>query len=219
MVVVPLTVIAIALLGRHREAGFGEIVPLFIMTSTLAARNLMLWGYDGAGIRTLFLLPFQSRDLVLSKNVAWLAGALLEAGLAFAVLAAIRGPQVIPQLPLMVSGFLAVMFVGAALGTWISIVHPKRAPTHGMSRRSPGGIVGVGIYLAVLAVAAAVVLGVVVVQRLVPDAADASASLAFTSITLVACVGIWWLSMSRHADELERQRERMVEEIGKSTED
>ncbi len=219
MIVMPLTVVAIAFLGRHREAGFGEVMPLFIMTSTLAARNLMLWGYDGAGIRTLFLLPFRSRDLVLTKNVAWLAGAFLEAALAFGVLAAVRSSQVLPQLPLMVSGYLAVVFVGASLGTWVSIAHPKKAPTQGVSRRSPGGIVGIGVYLAVLVVATALVFGVVVVRKLAPDSADAAASLGFTSFALVVCVALWWLSMTRHADELDRQRERMVEELAKSTED
>lgn len=219
MIVMPLTVTAIAFIGRHREAGFGEIMPLFIMTSTLAARNLMLWGYDGAGIRTLFLLPFQARDLVLSKNVAWLAGAFLEAAIAFGVLAAVRTGQIVPQLPLMVSGYLAVVFVGASLGTWVSIAHPKRAPTQGVSRRSPGGVVGIGVYLAVLVVAAALVFGVVVVRKLAPDAADAPAALGFTSFALVVCVAIWWLSMTRHADELERQRERMVGELAKASDD
>jgi hypothetical protein len=36
---------------------------------------------------------------------------------------------------------------------------------------------------------------------------------------MVVCASLWWLSMSRHADELERRRERMIEELAKSTED
>lgn len=219
MIVMPLTVTAIALIGRHRETGFGEIMPLFIMTSTLAARNFMLWGHDGPGIRTLFLLPFQPRDLVLTKNVAWLAGALLEAAVAFAVIVAIRHANTMSLLPIMISGYLAVMFVAASFGTWVSIAHPKKAPSAGVSRRSPGGVVGLGVYLAVLVVAGAILLGVVVVRSLAPDAYDAPASLGFTSFALVVCMAIWWLSMSRHADELERRRERMVEELAKSTED
>lgn len=219
MVVMPLTVIAIALLGRNREAGFSEIMPLFVMTSTLAARNLMLWGYDGAGIRTLFLLPFQARDLVISKNVAWLAGAFLEATIAFAGMVVIRSTHMVQDLPLMVSGYLAVVFVGAMLGTWVSIAHPKKPPSSGVSRRSPGGVVGLGVYLAILVVAAAILLGVVVVRSLAPDPLDAPASLGFTVFTLVVCASLWWLSMTRHADALERRRERMIDELAKSTED
>jgi len=189
------------------------------MTSTLASRNLMLWGYDGPGIRTLLLLPFQPRDLVLTKNVAWLASTLVEATIAFTLIALIRRSNVVPLLPLMISGYLAVVFIAASLGTWVSIAHPRKAPTQGVSRRSPGGIIGIGVYLAILAVAGAVLLGVVVVRSLAPDAYDAPASLGFTCFVLVVCVALWWLSMSRHADELERRRERMVEELAKSTED
>ncbi len=217
MVVMPLTVAVLAVIGRTREAGFGEILPLFVMTSTLAARNLMLWGYEGAGIRTLFLLPFDSRDLVLTKNVSWVTGSLLEAALAFGVLLAIRPASVLPSLGLMVTGYLAVVFVGGAFGTWVSIVHPTRARTEGMSRRGPGGMVGLFAYLAVLAVAAAIVLGIVAARSLAPDAYDGAASLAVTSIALAGCFAVWWISLSRHADELERQREKMIEAIAKTS--
>ncbi len=217
MVVMPLTVAVLAVIGRTREAGFGEILPLFVMTSTLAARNLMLWGYEGVGIRTLFLLPFDSRDLVLSKNVAWVTGSLLEAALAFAILLALRPASVLPSLGLMATGYLAVVFVGGAFGTWVSIVHPTRARTEGMSRRGPGGIVGLLAYLAVLVVAAAIVLGVVAARSLTPDAYDGAASLVVTTLALLACFAIWWISLSRHADELERQREKMIEAIAKGS--
>jgi hypothetical protein len=219
MLVMPLMLTGIVLIGRHREAGFGEFLPLFIMTSTLSTRNLMLWAHDGAGIRTLFLLPFTSRDLVLSKNAAWLSGALFETAFAFTVIGVVRRAQVLPLLPSMITGYLAVVFVAASLGTWVSITKPKKAITVGLSRRGPGGVVGFGIYLAILLVAGAVTFGVFVVRKLAPAAAVGPASLAFTMLALVACIAIWWLSMSRHADELERQREKLIEELAKSTED
>ena len=217
MVVMPLTVAAIALVGRSREAGYGEILPVFVMTSTLAARNLMLWGHDGAGIRSLFLLPFDARDLVLTKNIAWLAGAFLESAVAFGLLVALRPAAVLPQLPLMATGYSAVVFVGAAFGTWVSITRPTRMRTDGMTRRSPGGIVGFVAYLAVLVVAAAIVLGVMAARSLAPDAYDAAASLGVTFVALGLCIVVWHLSMTRHADELERQRERMIDAIAKSS--
>ncbi len=216
MIVVPLTVVAITLIGRTREAGYGELLPLFVMTSTLAARNLMLWGHDGAGIRSLFLLPFQPRDLVLSKNVVWLVGAFLEAGLAFAALAALRPTSVVPFLPVMITGYAAVTFAGGALGTWVSITRPSKPQERGLSRRGPGGVVGLFAYLAVLVLAGTIVLAVVATRSLAPDAYDDLASLLVTSVAVIVCAALWWLSLERNADELERHREQMIGEIAKT---
>ncbi len=216
MIVVPLTVVAITLIGRTREAGYGELLPLFVMTSTLAARNLMLWGHDGAGIRSLFLLPFEPRDLVLSKNVVWLVGAFLEAGLAFATLAALRPASVMPLLPVMITGYAAVTFVGGALGTWVSITRPSKPQERGLSRRGPGGVVGLVAYLVVLILAGAILLAVIATRSLAPDAHDGLASLLVASLALIVCVALWWLSLERNADELERHREQMIGEIAKT---
>ena len=84
MAVIPLTVIGVSFLRRPAESGqLSSLLPLFIMVVSLAGRNLMMWGYDGPGVRTLFLIPMRARDLVLSKNLVWLASSLLEATLIF----------------------------------------------------------------------------------------------------------------------------------------
>jgi hypothetical protein len=216
MVVVPLTVVVIAVLGRSRERGFDVLLPAFVMTSTLSARNLMLWGFDGAGIRSLFLLPFTARDLVLTKNLVWLGTAFLEAGVTLTALTIARPARFLPELPLLGLGYAAVAFAAGAVGTWVSITHPTKPRERGMSRRSPGGVMGLLAYLAVLVLGAAIVLAILAVRSLTPDPYDELGSHAVVVVALVACAGLWWLAMDRHADALERSREKLVDVIGKS---
>jgi len=214
--IVPLSVVFVSVLGGARETGFDTILPMFIMTGTLASRNLALWSYDGPGIRTLFLMPFTPRDLVLSKNLSWLTSTFAEAGFTFAVLTALRPGRFLPMLPVLVTGFAAVTFTAAAVGTWVSIAHPMKFQERGFTRRSPGGVTGLLAYLVVLVVGAGVVLAVMAARSLTPDAHDGVMSFAVTSLLLAASAAIWWLAMDRHADELERKRERMIDVLAKT---
>ena len=216
MAVVPLTVVFVTIIGRSREPGFDALLPAFVMTSTLAARNLALWSYDGPGIRTLFLLPFTPRDLVLSKNVNWLMSTFAEAGITFAVIAAIRPDRFLPELPVFITGYAAVTFAAAALGTWVSIVHPVKMQERGLARRSPGGVMGLLAYLGVLVIAVALVLAVMATRSVTPDAHEPLASWLVTVVLLVVSVAVWWLALERHSDELERGREKMIDVLTKT---
>ena len=216
MAVIPITVIALSFLRNAREPALGAFLPMFIMTSTLAGRNLMLWGYDGPGVRTMFLLPLRARDLVLSKNVVWLGSALLEASMVLTFMAVTR-PAVVAQLPMYATGFVAVALMGGVMGSWVSITRPIKPPQQGMARRSPGGVVGLLAFLAVLVVAGAVVLAVFAVRTLTPDAYDDAASLVVTSLMLIASAVVWWIALDRNADTLERHREGMIDVLAKST--
>lgn len=217
--IVPLTVVFITVLGRQREAGFNTLLPMFVMTSTLASRNLALWSYDGPGIRTLFLLPFTSRDLVLSKNLSWLSSTFIEAALTFAMVSALRPGRYLPLLPVAVTGYAAVTFAAASVGTWVSIAHPMKVRERGLSRRSPGGVTGLLAYLSVLVIGAGVVLAVLAARSLTPDVHDGAVSFAVTSLLLAASVGIWWRSMDRHADQLERKHEKMIDVLARTADD
>lgn len=216
MIVVPLTVIVISIIGRSRERGFDVLLPAFVMTSTLSARNLMLWGYDGAGVRTLFLLPCTARDLVLSKSVVWLASALLEAGVTLAAITLLRPARFLPELALMAMGYAALALLAATVGTWVSIAHPTKPRERGLSRRSPGGVVGLAAYLAVLVLGAALVLAIVAARSLTPDAYDTLASHVVAGVALVLAALVWWLAMDRHADTLERSREKLMDVVGRT---
>ena len=41
-------------------------------------------------------------------------------------------------------------------------------------------------------------------------------SFAVTSLLLAASAGTWWLAMDRHAEELERMREKMIDVLAKT---
>ena len=215
MCVIPLTVIAVSFLRQPGQPAFGNFLPLFVLLSSLAGRNLMLWGYDGAGVRTLFVLPLAARDLVLTKNVAWLLSAAIEAAVVFTFLVVSR-PAARGDVPMYVLGYLAVMLTAAAIGSWISITKPVKPRQVGMTRRSPGGIVGVVGFLSVLAIGAGVVLAVVAVRALTPAPEHPVASLAATAALLLVACGVWWISLDRNAGQLETHREVMIDVLAKS---
>lgn len=216
MAVIPLTVIALSFMNRPGKVVGGAFLPLFVMTSTLAGRNLTLWGYDGAGVRTLFLMPFRAHDLVFTKNLVWLTTALLEAAVVFTFMAVTRPAQVLAQLPMYATGFVAVAFAGGVMGSWVSITRPMKPQERGMARRSPGGVVGLLAFLAILLVGGAVVLAVLAVRALTPDAYDAPASLAVTTVAMLVSAAVWWIAIERNADQLERHREGMINVLAKS---
>ena len=216
LAVVALSSVALIFLST-RNTAYGAFTPMLVMLGTLAGRNLMLWGYDGAGIRTLFLLPVSARDLVLTKNVAWLATALLEAIVVFGLLAIFRSASVLPWLAVVATGWLALVLLGGVLGTYVSVRFPTRPPERGLGRRSPGGPAALGALLAMLAIGAALVVLVIAVRRLTPDAYDGVASLIVTALAVCIAAGIWWIGLERNADLLELGREKMIDTLAKSS--
>jgi hypothetical protein len=216
MAVVLIAIVALSFMRSAREPALGAFLPMFIMSGTLAGRNLMLWGYDGSGVRTLFLLPFQARDLVLSKNVVWLASALFEATVVFVFMALTRPPELVAQLPIYATGFAAVALAGGIMGTWVSITRPMKPPQQGMARRSPGGVVGLVAFIVVLLVAGLVVLAVLAARALTPAPYQNLASLAVTSSLLVVAAAVWWIALDRNADTLVLYREGMIDVLAKS---
>jgi len=217
LAVIPLTAVALMFLSPSRNAAFGDFMPMVVMIGTLAGRNLMLWGYDGPGIRTLFLLPVSARELVLTKNVGWFMSALLEAVVVIGTLTAVRTAKVLPHLPVVATAWLALVLSSGVLGTWVSARFPMRPPERGLGRRSPGGVAGVGAVLGMFAMSGALVLAVVAVRSLTPDAYDEMASLVVTSLAACAAAGVWWIGLERNADIVEQNRERMIDMLAKSS--
>jgi len=216
LAVVTLTALVLMVAGSSGNKSLGAFTPVVVMIGTLAGRNLMLWGYDGPGIRTLFLVPVSARDLVLTKNLAWLASAVLEAIVVFGVLAAFRTRQVLPLLAVVATGWLALLLVGGVLGTWVSVRFPTRPPERGLGRRSPGGAAGVSALLGMLALAGALIVAVLAVRALTPVAYKGVASLVVTTLAAAAAAAVWWIGLERNADLLEQGRERMIDTLAKS---
>jgi hypothetical protein len=201
----------------NRAPGIGPFVPMFVMLGTLAGRNLMMWGYDGPGVRALFLLPVSPRELVLSKNIAWFASALAEAVFIFGALAIARGRTVITHLPMVTTGWLALALTSAVAGTWVSARFPTRPPERGLGRRSPGGAVGIAAVVGMLVASGVLILAVVAVRSLTPDPYDELASVIVTSLAACVAAGVWWIGLERNADVVEHSRERMIDALAKSS--
>jgi cytochrome bd-type quinol oxidase subunit 2 len=91
-----------------------------------------------------------------------------------------------------------------------------RPPERGLGRRSPGGVAGVGAVLGMFAMTGALILAVVAVRSLTPDAYDEIASLVVTSLAACAAAGVWWIGIDRNADVFEQNRERMIDALAKS---
>ena len=117
LAVVPLSAVALLFLASSRSSAVGPFLPLFVVVGTLAGRNLMLWGFDGPGIRTLFLLPVSARELVLTKNIGWFLSALLEMIVILGLMVAMRPAQALPHLPLLATG--CAVGLGAVLGVFV----------------------------------------------------------------------------------------------------
>jgi hypothetical protein len=217
LAVVPLTAMALIFISPARYTRFGEFMPMFVMIGTLAGRNLMLWGYDGPGIRMLFLLPVGARDLVLTKNLGWFASALIEGTFVLGALTLVRTATVLPHLAVVVTGWLAIALTGGVVGTWISARFPIRPPERGLARRSPGGPAGLGALLGMFAIAGALILAVIAARSLAPEALKETVSLVVTSLALCVAAGVWWISLERNADTLEQNRERMIDVLAKSS--
>ena len=216
LAVVPITAVALIFLSPARTAAFG-FMPMIVLLGSLAGRNLMLWGYDGPGIRTLFLLPVSARELVLTKNVGWLVSALVEAAVVIGTLTLMRAPQVLPHLALVATGWVALSLASGVLGTWFSASFPTKPPERGLGRRSPGGAAGFGALIGILAMAGALVLAVVAARALAPAAWKETASLVVTTVAACAAAGVWWLGIERNADVVEQNRERMIDVMSKSS--
>ena len=217
LAVVPLTAAALIFLAPARDNVAGAFMPMFVLIGTLAGRNLMLWGFDGPGIRTLFLLPVSARELVLTKNVGWLTTALFEGLIIFGVMLAFRASRVLPHLALVMTGWLALTLAAGVMGTWVSIRHPIRPPERGLARRSPGGAVGLTAVLGMFAATGALTLGVVAVRALTPEPFKEAASVTLTTLCALAAAALWWIGVERNADELERGRERMIDVLAKGS--
>jgi hypothetical protein len=177
----------------------------------------MLWGFDGPGIRTLFLLPISPREIVLTKNVGWFLSALAELTAILVVLSLLRPATVVPHLALVITGWLALAFVAAVAGTWVSVRHPTRPPERGLARRNPGGAVGLGAVLSFFLAAGVVVLAVVVTRSFTPDPYKELASVIVTTLMACASGAVWWIGVERNADLLVQNRERMIDVLAKGS--
>jgi hypothetical protein len=168
------------------------------------------------GVRTLFLMPVGARDLVLTKNLAWLASAFVEATVVFTALSFTRGEAFRSQLPTYLTGYLALAFTAGVIGTVLSIRRPTKPPAQGMGRRNADTVGGLLGLLAILLTLGVVVLLIVAARALTPPAWHLAASTVVTSTLMLMAMGLWWIAQDRCATMLDANRERMIDVLAKS---
>lgn len=193
--------------------------PLFVlamMSSAISTASMLLFSYDGPGIRSFWLLPISARDAVLAKNLEFLGRSFVQLLIVFGTLTFF-----VAHLWTLVTigrllAAMAVLGVIAAVGTRTSIRNPVRARQRGMMNRSAGtGWGGLWVFLAAFACALLCFGSISLVGRFAPPAWNGPLSLATGALWLAVGFGIWWRSLDFNAGALRAGREKLIEVIGK----
>jgi hypothetical protein len=132
------------------------VLYVFMLVSPLSTN---LFGYDGAGLRSLVLAPVERTKILLGKNLAL---TLITAVLAFASI--IAGGLVFADLSagtLLFAGLAFVIYAGlfSLLGNWLSLHFPKRVEFGKRMHRS--GVAGLLLIPVFIGLALPPVLAVV----------------------------------------------------------
>lgn len=216
LISLPLMVIILRATNPGRATGSPEFIVTMLLF-TVGMSSMMLFSYDGPGVRTLFLLPVRPRDVVLSKNLEFLVRIFVELVLLLAVMAFVMPNTWKPaHVPGAVAG-LGVLFVTLAIGTSMGIRFPVRARKRGSGMKGgPGVFQTLGMF-ALTALAAGVALGGVwLAGRYVPEPATQPVRWAYAIAFAAAGAGIWWRSLDIHAVLVTECRERIITEAGRS---
>ncbi|MCC6651307.1 MAG: hypothetical protein IT348_09195 [Candidatus Eisenbacteria bacterium] len=191
---------------------------LGVLLMSVAMSSLLLFGFDGPGVRSFYLLPCPPRDVVLSKNLEFLLRIGLELALAVVALTLVsRGVWSGANLLWMAAG-VAVLLLLLTIGTSLGIRFPMRARRRGTG--AAGGGPGFWRTMALLGVSAligAVVFGGVWAARIftpAPWASPAAWSVATVFVALAAA--IWWRSLDVHATLVTECRDKIIAEVGRS---
>lgn len=189
----------------------------FAMLSTLfMGRNLMLFGYDGPGVRTLFLLPVPARSIVLAKDLGYLVTVALQAAAILAVIAAL-GMRFEPGIAITAGfGALAVMMVALMVGNHYSIANPRKPASRGFARRGGGSLASMLGILIVLAASAAVAGLVWLARRLSPASFAPGVGMTVAVLLALGAIALWWLSIGRAGQLFLDRREKLIEVLAKA---
>lgn len=216
LISLPLMVIFLRATGPAHGAGSPEFI-VTMLVFTVGMSSMMVFSYDGPGVRSLFLLPVRPRDVVLSKNLEFLTRIAAELVLLLVVMAFVMPGAWKPEHgPGVVAGF-GVLFVTLTIGTSMGIRFPVRARRRGSGMKGgPGVFQTLGMF-ALSALAAGVALGGVwLAGRYVPEPATQLVRWAFAIAVAVGGGAIWWRSLDIHAVLVTECRERIITEAGRS---
>ena len=203
----------------HGRVNAGAMFVLVMLGTSVSNASLMLFSYDGPGVRSFFLLPVVPRQLLLAKNLEILQRLVLQFVLAFGVLSLLSPALWTPLLLTVGLADLAIVFSALAAGTAVSMRRPVRARRRGLSGRGGNSWEAAGVSLGVFAAGAA--LGGLIwgARRLAGAAWADPAGMVVAALALAAGAAIWWRSLDLNALVFVECRERMIEALARSEED
>ncbi|MEO5988852.1 MAG: hypothetical protein ABIU54_08470 [Candidatus Eisenbacteria bacterium] len=202
--------------ARHQTLKDQPGFALAMLTTSLMGRNLMLFGHDGPGIRTMFLLPIAARSIVLAKDLGYLITVFAQTMVILAVVAVV-GTRFEPILTTTATfGAIAVVMVALVAGNHYSIANPSKPASRGFARRGGGNLASlVGVFVVVLA-GASVVAMLWLVRRLAGPQAEGAAGITGAALLAAASVALWWTSLERSATAFLARRENLIEVLAKA---
>ena len=184
-------------------------VPGAVLYLALAATQFYFnqWGFDGQGVKTLFLLPIRMRDLLIGKTLALLVYCVFQNALLLALLALL----VHPDARELVAGALlgGCLFVAYALeGQWVSALYPRPLAMH---RMNPTGLSATSLLPLGVGMANSTVFGATysLVEWLAPRAV-----IPMLVVLLGVLVALYRMLLPATGRFVEEHRENLVEVLG-----
>lgn len=202
--------------ARHESLKDQPGFALVMLSTSIMGRNLMLFGYDGPGIRTMFLMPVAAKSIVLAKNIGYLITVLAQTALMFAVVAVVGLPFEPVLATTAILAAIAVVMLALVVGNHYSIANPTKPASRGFARRGGSQLASlVGVFVLVLA--AASVVGLLwLVRHLVGPQAEGPAGIASAAVIAAGCIALWWTSVQRSATAFLKHRENLIEVLARA---
>lgn len=212
--VTPLILVAFS----FQRSGSVMLKPAFVILllgSSLTNAAITQFSYDGPGVRQFFLLPCPPREVLLAKNLEFLARGAIQVLLVYLPLTLLAKADWSALGWTVGVGAAAVLFATTAIGTWISIRWPVRARRRGLSTRGDAGPGGFIMLAGTLAAAAFVGLSIWAARSLAAPAWAGTAGLVTGAVFAAGAAAIWWISLDRNAAVLLANREKLIETIAR----
>ena len=207
------------LINARGNSSIGAGLALGLLASSIGTGTLLLFGYDGTGVRSFFLLPCNPRDVLLAKHLELLGRLLVQMVLTFGVLALVthRAWSVFDLCVLLL--VLAVVFGMLAAGSAVAIRYPAPVRQRGLAGRSSNNWANTGMSFGMFAAGGAMYGLLWLLRKVVPEAWRDPAGMMLGLSALVVGLAVWWRSLDLNARLLTESRERIVTAIARVTED
>lgn len=186
-----------------------------MLTTSLMGRNLMLFGHDGPGVRTFFLLPLPARSIVLAKDIGYLITVLAQTA-AILVVVAVVGVRFEPAITTTAAlGAVAVAMVALVVGNHYSTANPTKPA----SRGSHGAAAAIWPRWWACSWCFSPARGggsIWLTRHLAGPLGAGGAGLAASAVLAAGGLALWWLSVDRAGAAFIAHREKLIEVLAKA---